>query len=389
MHSLKLNDATLSAMKYMGSKRAMLKNGLGILLTQEVKDAQRFVDLFCGSGAVASFVAQQFEVPVWAYDLQKYGAVLASAIVERTTPLDWVEVWDNWHQEASELFTRIAVLELKSVTKRAVINAREWCKLQSDFPICKAYGGHYFSPEQALWFDCLRSQLPKKSPARSVALAALIQAASQCVAAPGHTAQPFQPTATGKAFVAEAWGRDVVSRTRNCLEKLALQHARIAGGAKVADANVAASSLKEGDVVFIDPPYSGVHYSRFYHVLETISSGECGEVTGVGRYPDRTQRPISRYSMRGQSTAALEELFSRLAKSGAKGILTFPAHECSNGLTGASVKKLAKDSFSVTEKIVTSRFSTLGGNTSALRQNGHRPARQQASELILILNCKS
>ncbi len=51
-------------MKYMGSKRSMLLNGLGELLTEESKDAKRFIDLFSGSGAVATFVAKRFPIEV-------------------------------------------------------------------------------------------------------------------------------------------------------------------------------------------------------------------------------------------------------------------------------------------------------------------------------------
>jgi adenine-specific DNA-methyltransferase len=66
---------------------------------------------------------------------------------------------------------------------------------------------------------------------------------------------------------------------------LASQFAQRPGTVKVADANQAARGLQESDLVFIDPPYSGVQYSRFYHVLETIADGGRGPVTEVGRYP--------------------------------------------------------------------------------------------------------
>ena len=54
-------------------------------------------------------------------------------------------------------------------------------------------------------------------------------------------------------------------------KSLASIHAKQIGASKVADANKAAHQVREGDLVFLDPPYSGVHYSRFYHVLETIA----------------------------------------------------------------------------------------------------------------------
>ena len=51
-------------MKYMGSKRAMLQNGLGELLGREAADALRFFDLFAGSGAVAIHIARRFAISV-------------------------------------------------------------------------------------------------------------------------------------------------------------------------------------------------------------------------------------------------------------------------------------------------------------------------------------
>lgn len=61
-------------MKYMGSKRAMLENGLGELLGQEIQTANRFVDLFTGSAAVAAHVGCRFHLPVLAFDLPLKGS---------------------------------------------------------------------------------------------------------------------------------------------------------------------------------------------------------------------------------------------------------------------------------------------------------------------------
>ena len=44
-------------MKYMGSKRTMLLNGLGTLLKAEMPKHDRVVDLFCGAGSVSWFAA--------------------------------------------------------------------------------------------------------------------------------------------------------------------------------------------------------------------------------------------------------------------------------------------------------------------------------------------
>ena len=79
----------------------------------------------------------------------------------------------------------------------------------------------------------------------------------------------------------------------------------------------------------------------------------------------------------------------QLAKLGAKGatcIVTFPAHKCSNGLSGEAVRKMAHEHFKVTERLVQSKFSTLGGVDVEVG-NG-RVARHAAEELILTLSPK-
>ncbi|EHR00085.1 DNA adenine methylase [Bradyrhizobium sp. WSM471] len=373
-------------MKYMGSKRSMLRNGLGTLLDREVPKATRFVDLFAGSAAVASHVAQRFDIEVVATDLQTYSVILANAIVSRKRTFDPQRLWDNWFRRASEFSKQHQSTPClpATVSKRIVRSQREWCERQA-LPITSAYGGHYFCAAQAVWIDALRNTLPGDRNRRCVALAALIRAASHCAASPGHTAQPFQPTITAIRFLEEAWRRDVVGQTKKELIELATLSAQRVGHAKKIDANLMALQLQAGDLVFIDPPYSGVHYSRFYHVLETIARGERIEVSGVGRYPPERQRPRSRYSVQSESENAFDDLLGAIAKKRAAVIVTFPDHSCSNGLSGDQVKKIAARHFKVRKKSVASHFSTLGGTSDNRGNKAGRNARRPARELILHL----
>ena len=374
-------------MKYMGSKRWMLQNGLGELLAASIGGAKRFVDLFSGSGAVATHVARRFPLPVLAVDLQRYSAVLTGAIVQRKTELLSENVWTNWHASALEIACSYRPPHAEKLTRRSVLEFRDWCDRRTTLPLTKAYGGHYFGPVQAIWLDALRSSIPNDEPERTVALAALIHAASKCAASPGHTAQPFQPTRSARRFIFEAWSKDIVATAKSSLTDLSKLFAQEVGFTQTADANDAADGIRKDDLVFLDPPYSGVHYSRFYHVLESIACGAPGVVTGAGRYPDQSFRPRSLYSLKGKSVGALAELLSKIAKKGASAILTFPSHECSNGLSGSIVLKLAREHFCVREKRVKSKFSTLGGTRNAQDELGEgRTARQSAWELILFLS---
>jgi adenine-specific DNA-methyltransferase len=373
-------------MKYMGSKRWMLDNGLGQLLLEQSKGANRIVDLFCGAGSVAWFAAQKTDLPVLATDLQQYAVVLARAVLSRRRPLNPGNIESLWLERArrlrstSVLWKKSLRLEQKRVTKKEVEKARRLCrKLSSVGPTWSAYGGHYFSPSQALTIDYMIKCLPGKEPEKSVCLAAAVSAASKCIASPGHTAQPFRATGGGIKYLREAWSRDPISMAKKALEDICPRYARTLGDTRVSDAMKVTSRLKPTDLVIIDPPYSSVQYSRFYHVLETIARGKCKAVTGVGRYPPIQERPQSEFSNKGQSRTALERLFRALAKAGATAIITFPAGEASNGLSGRIVINTACKWFDVEKQVVKGRFSTLGGD------NHHRKARKASRELILLL----
>jgi adenine-specific DNA-methyltransferase len=378
-------------MKYMGSKRRMLRDGLGDLIVECAQYASRIVDLFCGASSVAWYAAQNTVLPVIAVDLQTYAIVLARAVVARDIPLDPEQLNEKWLSKVgyarsqSRLFRAAVALEKHSQdTSKLVREARALCqKAPSGVgPVWGAYGGYYFSPSQALTFDYMLRHLPVSDPERSACLAATISAASRCAAAPGHTAQPFRPTSTASPFICEAWDRDPVRYCQKALEEICPQYARAKGEALVADAVEFAANLGPSDLAIVDPPYSGVQYSRFYHVLETIARRHCGPVSGAGRYPSIAERPQSDFSRKRQSKTALEKLLTVLSKARATVIFTFPSGECSNGLSGKIVTGLAQAWFDVEEWLVGGQFSTLGGN------NNCRVSRKPSSELLLVMQPK-
>ena len=370
----------------MGSKRSMLLNGLGDVLADTAPTMARFVDLFSGSGAVAIHVATKYEIPVIASDLQQYSVVLAGAVLERQSELEWRETWGDWYESAKEIYSRHRPPTVERATKKAVDESREWSLRRRRLPITKAYGGHFYSPVQATWLDAFRATLPEEKPVRTVALAALLHVASRCAASPGHTAQPLQPSRTASPYIASAWAKDVPALTKEFFSSLCTVYAKRVGTTQATDANVAADDVRETDLVFIDPPYSGVQYSRFYHVLESVATGSPGKVSGSGRNPIPEMRPHSRYSIVTGAKSAFSELLAKLGTKGAKCIVTFPSHECSNGLSGDAVREIAREHFNVTEKLVHSRFSTLGGVD--VKVGNGRAARHAAEELILTLRPK-
>lgn len=371
----------------MGSKRVMLTNGLGELLHDVVGLGKDFHDLFCGTAAVASYVASNFPVRVCATDLQAYAVALAACQLEKVGQINADDLYASWQRSASAWLqsqhvetaapcpTSDNIGAWRSFVRRTRIRC---ANAPEEFAITRAYGGYYYSEEQARALDVLRSSLPDSH--RFTALAALISAASNCAAAPGHTAQPFGLSDSSLPHLRNAWRKDVASTVRFLLPQFAQKVALVAGTAYVADALSHTMRMREGDLAFIDPPYSEVQYSRFYHVLESVAKGVVGPVSGRGRYPPISDRPQSDFCRKSSSIDAFNDLMLGVAAAGAEAIVTFPAGTASNGLTGSIVEAISSQYFVVRQRKVSSVFSTLGGNVTM------RAARKYATELLLHLS---
>lgn len=369
-------------MKYMGHKGKLIPL-LADIFSEESKFAKRIADPFCGSGAVSWHLAQSTNKIVVSGDLQSYAVMRAAAVTQRIRKIDAEKIMIKWFSDAQNILTKLVSFfpnEQTSVmydehrvsnVPALVARSRRFCsvvlpplfeRLGGSFPTSSAYGGHYFSPLQALQLDALRQTVPKQAAHRDVCIAALVEAAGKCAAAPGHTAQPFQPTPTAERFLIEAWNRDVWHVVKQSLVAMCDLHAQVKGEAYCADYTKVIQGLEPGDLVFADPPYSDVHYSRFYHVLETLARGVPVTVSGSGRYPDISERPSSLFSQKGKAQQAAKSLVDSCAERELGLVLTFPSAGASNGLTAEDFMSFGRARFSkISAFEVDSNFSTLGG----------------------------
>ena len=385
-------------MKYMGNKTKMLPV-LGEILADFSHDAQRIADPFCGSASVSWFLAESTSKEIISGDLQSFAVARARAVVERTVVINADTLVKKWFGRARKLVDAVADCfpnHLRSIEpdlscpteiETIVLQSRKFCRdvlptvfknFKGHWAASKAYGGHYFSPSQALVFDSLRNTLPRRNDERDVALAALVEACSRAAASPGHTAQPFQPTLSSAQYIIESWLRDPWALTAAAVKDICSRTANTAGRAVIGDFAETLKLLSPGDVVFADPPYSDVHYSRFYHVLETISRGTEFEPEGVGRYPAIAQRPSSAFSRKTAALSAASTLLNSCAQKELSLVLTFPTNGASNGLTAAQLIDIGRGRFSRIDcHEIQSDFSTLGGNKK------NRAARVSCGESIL------
>jgi adenine-specific DNA-methyltransferase len=388
-------------MKYMGHKGKLLPV-LDQIIDSQSANSKRIADPFCGSGIVSWSLARRTKKIIVSGDLQSFAVARAAAVVERTSAIDAEKTVAQWFGKAEDILEKVLHLfpnagrsiqpdECSHTEIRAAVErSRNFCeeilppllkKIGGNFPMSIAYGGHYFSPLQALQLDSLRQSVPASIDARKVCIAALIETASRCAASPGHTAQPFQPTITAARYIAEAWSRSVWMLARQAVQSIAETQANVKGCAKVGDFKEIISLLEPGDLVFADPPYSDVHYSRFYHVLETLARGESVLVSGIGRYPDIKDRPSSYFSRKGMALFAAQELVHACASKEVNLILTFPSNKASNGLKAEDFIRFGSGKFtSISTEVVDSTFSTLGGSPI------NRGGRQICSESIVTFS---
>jgi adenine-specific DNA-methyltransferase len=385
-------------MKYMGHKGRILSAIRGHI-GRFVKDANALCDAFCGSAIVAWDLAQHFHKPVLAGDLQSFATARAAAVLTRTLPVTDFRFVDAWFDRAVTLLegvvgkhrgpacpqvdctsaqARAAVLSTRGYVKTSL--ARKLERARTHWPMTLSYGGYYFSLKQSMLLDALRATLPRQRQERAVAMSAVIGAASKCCAAPGHTAQPLGTNPASLPHVMKAWNRSVADFVRAEIEEVAARYAKTEGETALGSWEKLFDRLSPGDIAFCDPPYSAVQYSRFYHVLETLSRGRTVPVFGSGRNPPFEDRPESDFSRKSKAAQQVHALIRAAAEREVRLVITYPVSRQSNGLMAYTFIRAARKYYPrVEDEEVVSRFSSLGGNG----ENGMRPARTNMIERII------
>ncbi|MBI3897330.1 MAG: DNA adenine methylase [Gammaproteobacteria bacterium] len=282
-------------------------------------------DLFAGSGTVSLALSQEREV--LAVDIQEYSRVLCSALLKPASFSTEIvaqvlnEIRVSEHRKQLQWAVEPLVSHELSCIKQALSGNPEplcdllehGCILADERDLCKAtdqdlqgainetrrrlearslvkgsralvvrhFGGAYFSYAQSADIDAILEVVHTKPfSQRDSLLAAVLSTASDVVNTVGKQfAQPIRPrTKHGepKRHLVSKIERD---RSRDVLNNYSAWLARYQSLAK-SERNhqaiqgdyleVLGSYKGKLSVVYADPPYTRDHYSRFYHVLETL-----------------------------------------------------------------------------------------------------------------------
>jgi adenine-specific DNA-methyltransferase len=379
-------EATFRPIHYLGSKLRVIDEVVAAI--DEVDPGKGAVlDLFAGSGTVARALSGGRRV--FASDIQEYSRVISSALLAPDLPdPGLVEAFRTRLAEHRDFQCSVAdaiapaveheeaaiqaalrgdpepicdlldhgsflALELEASTPGAcsILKPLRECLRRlkrlglagsADATAMRYFGGSYFSYAQAAELDVLSRVIDSFGPKRrDTLLAALLSTASDVVNTVGKQfAQPIRPRSKDGSpkhhLIAKITRDRAVAPSTVYLRWLgryaALSSCDMGHAAIRADYVDALERLK-GDVavVYADPPYTRDHYSRFYHVLETLAlrdnpsiAANPGAIQGeLSRGLYREDRHQSPFCIKSQVHEAFSAMFAGATSAGASLILSY------------------------------------------------------------------
>lgn len=374
-------DFYFRTLNYLGSKLRLL-DFIEENVRKVTPDTAGVCDLFAGSGCVSYKLSRLF--PVVACDIQHYSRVICDALLQPNIlkeeaakafiseiKNDKSLLWDAFYplieleeeaikNENLELLTDIVEhgslevynLELteskiSSVQNKVNEKLRKLRLLGKESCLSRYYGGVYFSYRQAVQIDVIMNAIRHYPNAadKDVLLAALISTTSDIACTVGkHFAQPIKARDSKGNIKKLVYNKAIKDKTIDVIalfEEWVNKYISLPKG----DYN---NSTLQGDymeclkilpenvrTVYADPPYTRDHYSRFYHVLETMALDDVPEISTVkihgrthisnGIYrKDRHQSP---FCIRSKAPKAFNEMFKAISASGRNLLLSYSPYD--------------------------------------------------------------
>ena len=369
-------------LNYLGSKLRLLD-----FINDKVQEITPLgagvCDLFAGSGCVSRKLSQSH--PVVSCDIQAYSKIIANALLKRFS-IDDSEIDSFFKRLNTDSATRLKtafhpliVLEQNSIATKnievltdilehgslevfniehnasclsallySVSNCLKEDKLDDVRSlISRYYGGVYFSYKQAVDIDIILEGIHTfvSMENRDLFLAALLSTTSDIVDTVGkHFAQPIKARDSKGNIKNTVYNKAVKDKTMDVfplfrewlikyknLSRSEYKHIIMQGDYE--------QCLKElphyVKTVYADPPYTRDHYSRYYHVLETLTLRDTPKLSTVtihgsthisnGIYrEDRHQSP---FCIKSKAPAAFRKMFELVSSSDRNLLLSYSPYD--------------------------------------------------------------
>jgi len=366
---LRKDKKYIHIMKYMGSKRALLPD-IYNHVKKMIKPGDTVLDIFAGTCGVGSYLKHEYTII--SNDIQNYSKTIANALIASSNlnhkpnlerllimisnhyqdNLNELETMfkntlkksnkfvgikkDHWGEELRKEYVDF-VDSFPSPSNKFSTKNRELKKMYEEyisrgeqgstkFPYlqtCFLFSETYFSLRQCMQIDSVRYAIDKvfeDEIEKDMFLSALLYAHSYCSSGTGHFAM-FRDLVSVSSVrdVFLYRGRNVWDYFQSKIEEIInyndfaknTSHQAVSYDYKELLENE--NIMKKVNLVYADPPYSFVHYSRFYHATESLVKYDYGIPEFKGRY--RTDRHQSPFCQQQNVEAAFCTLIERCAET--------------------------------------------------------------------------
>lgn len=319
-------------------------------------------DLFAGSASLSGAVRQQAQMH--SNDIQEYSSTLARTYLEfykydgMPTAVDIISLARKLvEKNALDIGVKIDYSNPRSISdfNKIELNQQQFINLnfKGDWQFfTKTYSGTWWSAHQCLWIDALRevAETYKNDICHPLIMSSLMYAMAYTSQGTGHYAQYRDAnTISGMNDIS-------IYRKRDIEPYFIKKYNEIAGTSSITaptyEHKITSLDFKDclaqfsGGTVYADPPYCIVHYSRFYHALETLvlyDNPSVQQMRGThvkGRY--REERHQSPFCIKSQVKQAFLDMFDGVKQSNSSLALSYSN---TGMITIDEVQQLAKKVF--------------------------------------------
>lgn len=329
---MKDNNDSITILNYPGSKKRLLpfiKN----VISKYLGRGKVVFDIFAGTHAVGYALKDSYKVI--ANDAEIYSYIIGKCLITNKNRLCLKNIQDVFDKKYSENYNKLALQYPEYVTEQELISKKDidgliefyndlkniWeCGYINRFSGQKNniyhlfttyYSNTYFGLKHSMQIDSIRYAIEqfKNTENYYYLMTALFFAMKECVfSKDGHMAQPLDRIKNKKILLkrreknlldiflnklAEFQNINLfkTSNNDNVVLNLSLN--------EIFDKN----SLINTDLIYADPPYTDMQYSRYYHLLETVTRYDYPKLSyyrgkiSKGLYREnRFQSPLSQHS---------------------------------------------------------------------------------------------
>ena len=324
-------------MKYMGSKREILDFIMGSIKLLDI-NSEWFCDLFAGTSVVGCSLKDEYNLQI--NDIQSYSSIFANTYLrnlkETVAPLCINDIKAKVEFLVEEFCEKYPELQFdysvsKDFSKIGKLEKEQQKIIEREFDtgfnlFTKYYSGTYWSFNQCLWIDSIRA-VAEEYRGRTefyVIMSSLIFAMSYTSQGTGHFAQFRDMNESNMNDILIYRHKEVWSY----FERKFLELVDVLDIAPTHEYRVSTLDyldclrvLEPNTIVYADPPYSAVHYSRFYHAIETVVKYDYPSVRYKGRY--REDRHPSPFGKRTEVNDAFRVLFENVKARDSHLILSY------------------------------------------------------------------